>query len=215
MSLSQSNTKLFERVSSLDSDIGFQHSQKFNNALSNNPGQSLTKVSPSSSSTYFFNELDNYELDIYLKEGKNLAVRDSNGLSDPYVKVLLNGSNVYKSKTILKNLNPQWNERFTLNLTKNNRSKKNLSPSSVSINTTEGNETKILSSEYSSNSNSSEFSESSNLNALREQYDDNNNNNFGFLSKIKLKMIVYDYDRLRDDLIGSAKIDLTKLKENE
>ena len=213
MNLSNSSTKLFEKTTSIDSDLGslpnLTANTRFNKTILNNADQSLNKHSPSSA--YFFNEIENYELDIFLKEGKNLAVRDSNGLSDPYVKVLLNGSNVYKSKTILKNLNPQWNERFTLNLSKNNRSKKNLSPSSISINTAESNESKSLSSGYSSNS--SEFSESSNLNTIQEQYDDNNNNNLG-LSKIKLKLIVYDYDRLRDDLIGSAKIDLTKLKEN-
>jgi hypothetical protein len=53
----------------------------------------------------------------------------------------------------------------------------------------------------------------------------NNNNEivFGqeqlqyFLSKFKLKMFVYDYDRgfLSDDLIGYANIDLTALNENK
>lgn len=57
-----------------------------------------------------------YELRIKLKEGKNLAVRDLSGTSDPYAKFLLNGQNVYKSKIIYKNLNPQWNEEFTIKL---------------------------------------------------------------------------------------------------
>ncbi len=57
-----------------------------------------------------------YELRIKLKEGKNLAVRDLSGTSDPYAKFLLNGQNVYKSKIIFKNLNPQWHEEFTIKL---------------------------------------------------------------------------------------------------
>jgi len=57
-----------------------------------------------------------YELRIKLNEGKNLAVRDLSGTSDPYAKFLLNGQNVYKSKIIFKNLNPQWNEEFTIKL---------------------------------------------------------------------------------------------------
>ena len=47
-----------------------------------------------------------YELKINLKQGVNLAIRDITGTSDPYVKFVLNGNTVYKSKIIFKNLNP-------------------------------------------------------------------------------------------------------------
>ncbi|KAM4635711.1 multiple C2 and transmembrane domain-containing protein 1 isoform 2-T2 [Polymixia lowei] len=55
-----------------------------------------------------------YKLEIKLKSGYNLAVRDRGGSSDPYVKFKLNGKEVFRSKTIHKNLNPVWNERTTL-----------------------------------------------------------------------------------------------------
>ncbi|KAL6096423.1 mctp1 [Pungitius sinensis] len=55
-----------------------------------------------------------YKLDVELKRGRNLAVRDRGGSSDPYVKFKLAGKEVFRSKTIHKNLNPVWEERSTL-----------------------------------------------------------------------------------------------------
>ncbi|XP_055087906.1 multiple C2 and transmembrane domain-containing protein 1 isoform X1 [Periophthalmus magnuspinnatus] len=55
-----------------------------------------------------------YKLEIELKRGHNLAIRDRGGTSDPYVKFKLGGKEVFKSKTIHKNLNPVWDEKTTL-----------------------------------------------------------------------------------------------------
>ncbi|KAJ8400042.1 hypothetical protein AAFF_G00400810 [Aldrovandia affinis] len=55
-----------------------------------------------------------YELDIVLKKGQNLAIRDRGGTSDPYVKFKLSGKEVFRSKTIHKNLNPVWEEKASL-----------------------------------------------------------------------------------------------------
>ncbi|XP_063043351.1 multiple C2 and transmembrane domain-containing protein 1-like isoform X6 [Engraulis encrasicolus] len=55
-----------------------------------------------------------YQLDITLKKGNNLAIRDRGGTSDPYVKFKLGGKEVFRSKTIHKNLNPVWEEKLTL-----------------------------------------------------------------------------------------------------
>ncbi|XP_065822033.1 multiple C2 and transmembrane domain-containing protein 1 isoform X4 [Labrus bergylta] len=55
-----------------------------------------------------------YKLEIELKRGNNLAVRDRGGTSDPYVKFKLAGKEVFRSKTIHKNLNPVWEEKTTL-----------------------------------------------------------------------------------------------------
>ncbi|XP_075998450.1 multiple C2 and transmembrane domain-containing protein 2 [Genypterus blacodes] len=55
-----------------------------------------------------------YLLNINLKEGKNLVIRDKRtGTSDPYVKFKLEGKQFYKSKVMYKNLNPRWNESFS------------------------------------------------------------------------------------------------------
>uniref|UniRef100_A0A3Q2YCX9 Multiple C2 and transmembrane domain containing 1 n=1 Tax=Hippocampus comes TaxID=109280 RepID=A0A3Q2YCX9_HIPCM len=54
-----------------------------------------------------------YQLDIVLKKGNNLAIRDRT-TSDPYVKFKIAGKEVFRSKTIHKNLNPVWDERATL-----------------------------------------------------------------------------------------------------
>ncbi|KAM3870613.1 multiple C2 and transmembrane domain-containing protein 2-like [Diretmus argenteus] len=55
-----------------------------------------------------------YLLNINLKEGRNLVIRDKrSGSSDPYVKFKLEGKQFYKSKTVYKNLNPRWNESFS------------------------------------------------------------------------------------------------------
>uniref|UniRef100_A0A6Q2YS70 C2 domain-containing protein n=1 Tax=Esox lucius TaxID=8010 RepID=A0A6Q2YS70_ESOLU len=55
-----------------------------------------------------------YQLDITLNRGHNLAVRDRGGTSDPYVKFKLGGKEVFRSKTIYKNLNPVWDEGTNL-----------------------------------------------------------------------------------------------------
>ncbi|XP_077417001.1 multiple C2 and transmembrane domain-containing protein 1 isoform X2 [Vanacampus margaritifer] len=55
-----------------------------------------------------------YQLDIVLRKGNNLAIRDRTGTSDPYVKFKIAGKEVFRSKTIHKNLNPVWDERATL-----------------------------------------------------------------------------------------------------
>ncbi|KAK5878354.1 hypothetical protein CesoFtcFv8_023766 [Champsocephalus esox] len=57
-----------------------------------------------------------YKLEIDLKRGNNLAVRDRGGSSDPYVKFKLSGKEVFRSKTIHKNLNPVWDEKTTITL---------------------------------------------------------------------------------------------------
>ncbi|XP_072228800.1 multiple C2 and transmembrane domain-containing protein 1-like isoform X1 [Leuresthes tenuis] len=55
-----------------------------------------------------------YKLEIELKRGHNLAIRDRGGTSDPYVKFKLAGKEVFRSKIIHKNLNPVWDEKMTL-----------------------------------------------------------------------------------------------------
>ncbi|KAJ8262996.1 hypothetical protein COCON_G00154530 [Conger conger] len=55
-----------------------------------------------------------YQLDIVLKRGNNLAIRDRGGTSDPYVKFKISGKEVFRSRTISKNLNPVWEESVSL-----------------------------------------------------------------------------------------------------
>ncbi|XP_075693269.1 multiple C2 and transmembrane domain-containing protein 1 isoform X1 [Rhinoderma darwinii] len=55
-----------------------------------------------------------YQLDVILKRGSNLAARDRGGTSDPYVKFKIGGKEVFRSKTIHKNLNPVWEEKVSL-----------------------------------------------------------------------------------------------------
>ncbi|TRY76651.1 hypothetical protein TCAL_04074 [Tigriopus californicus] len=57
-----------------------------------------------------------FHLHVHLKQGYDLAARDSNGTSDPYVKFLIKGKVVHKTKTIYKDLNPFWDEQFVLNI---------------------------------------------------------------------------------------------------
>ena len=55
-----------------------------------------------------------YHLHVCLRTGRDLVARDSGGTSDPYVKFYWRGKQVYKSKTIDKELNPVWDESFIL-----------------------------------------------------------------------------------------------------
>ena len=55
-----------------------------------------------------------YHLHVCLRNGRELIAKDSSGTSDPYVKFYWRGKQVYKSKTIDKDLNPVWDESFIL-----------------------------------------------------------------------------------------------------
>ena len=130
-----------------------------------------------------------YELNIYLKEGKKLAIRDIGGSSDPYAKFTLNGVSVFKSKIVFKNLNPIWSERFSVKLlpfAAQSKQQQQQQPQQQSP-----------------------LSPDSSVGAVADQLE-------AYLAKYKLKVVVYDYDRgfLADDLIGYANIDLSTLKES-
>uniref|UniRef100_A0A914BY18 C2 domain-containing protein n=1 Tax=Acrobeloides nanus TaxID=290746 RepID=A0A914BY18_9BILA len=55
-----------------------------------------------------------FQLKIHLKEGHSLVVRDASGSSDPYVKFLYRDKEIYKSNTVYRSLNPNWDEEFRL-----------------------------------------------------------------------------------------------------
>lgn len=57
---------------------------------------------------------EGFMLDIILKEGRDLVVRDSCGTSDPYVKFKIGDKQFYRSRTVFRNLNPKWNEKFSI-----------------------------------------------------------------------------------------------------
>lgn len=48
------------------------------------------------------------------RKANKLASMDSNGLSDPFVEIVLHKDLVIKTKTINKSVDPVWNESFTL-----------------------------------------------------------------------------------------------------
>ena len=51
-------------------------------------------------------------LRVKLTHAIGLKSMDSNGFSDPYCKLTF-GKTTFKSKTIMKSLNPRWDETFT------------------------------------------------------------------------------------------------------
>ncbi|CCD68502.2 C2 domain-containing protein [Caenorhabditis elegans] len=53
-------------------------------------------------------------MEVRLKNGEDLPVKDASGSSDPYVKFRYKDNIVYKSGTIFKNLNPSWDEEFQM-----------------------------------------------------------------------------------------------------
>ncbi|KAM8872642.1 uncharacterized protein ACB058_004514 isoform 1-T1 [Synchiropus picturatus] len=71
------------------------------------PGSSVAADRALSSSGMF-------KVEVELKRGHNLAIRDRGGSSDPYVKIKLGGKEVYRSRTIHRNLNPVWDEKTTI-----------------------------------------------------------------------------------------------------
>ncbi|XP_062985673.1 multiple C2 and transmembrane domain-containing protein 1 isoform X3 [Elgaria multicarinata webbii] len=81
--------------------LPFGHNKRINPAGTSNAELSLTDPGM-------------YQLDITLKRGHNLAARDRRGTSDPYVKFKIGGKEIFRSKTIHKNLNPVWEERSSI-----------------------------------------------------------------------------------------------------
>ncbi|XP_071658233.1 multiple C2 and transmembrane domain-containing protein 1 isoform X6 [Patagioenas fasciata] len=77
-------------------------------------GSERTKLLGKSNADFPSGEPGMYQLDITLKRGQNLAARDRGGTSDPYVKFKLGGKEVFRSKTIHKNLNPVWEEKASI-----------------------------------------------------------------------------------------------------
>ncbi|XP_046657711.1 multiple C2 and transmembrane domain-containing protein-like [Daphnia pulicaria] len=57
-----------------------------------------------------------FRLHVVLKQGRDLAAKDSCGTSDPYVKFKLGNKVIYRSKTIHRDLNPIWEEDFDIYL---------------------------------------------------------------------------------------------------
>uniref|UniRef100_A0A8C7IYL9 Multiple C2 and transmembrane domain-containing protein 1 n=1 Tax=Oncorhynchus kisutch TaxID=8019 RepID=A0A8C7IYL9_ONCKI len=76
--------------------------------------QGINIVEPSNAETALVTNPGMYQLDIILKKGHNLAIRDRGGTSDPYVKFKIGGKEVFRSRTINKNLNPVWDEKVSL-----------------------------------------------------------------------------------------------------
>ena len=54
-----------------------------------------------------------YWSELCIERGIDLAAKDINCTSDPYVKVLYGTEEKYTTNIISKNLNPIWNEKFT------------------------------------------------------------------------------------------------------
>ncbi|KAG7481312.1 hypothetical protein MATL_G00065350 [Megalops atlanticus] len=99
----------FEKLVVDDSAVGDPEEQLRKNASDsgiNIVGPSNAEPAPASPGMY--------QLDIVLKKGHNLAIRDRGGTSDPYVKFKIAGKEVFRSHTIHKNLNPVWDEKVSL-----------------------------------------------------------------------------------------------------
>lgn len=59
-----------------------------------------------------------YFFTIKIREAKGLPACDMNGLSDPYVTLVMDKKQIAKTRTIYEDLNPVWNETFELTITR-------------------------------------------------------------------------------------------------
>ena len=90
--------------------------------LSSASFQSLQSSTPSKvSSTSYRPNIKNIELDITIFRARNLIANDGSLFgkkksSDPYVRIFWGGEKCGKTKAIGKNLSPEWNENFKINV---------------------------------------------------------------------------------------------------
>ena len=54
-----------------------------------------------------------YWTEVRIERGKDLAVKDISGTSDPYIKIFYGSEEKYITSVVEKTLNPIWNETFT------------------------------------------------------------------------------------------------------
>jgi len=54
-----------------------------------------------------------YDVEVNIVKGEGLKAADTDGKSDPLVKVKAHGT-TFQTKAIKHNLNPEWNEKFDL-----------------------------------------------------------------------------------------------------
>ncbi|XP_073960908.1 multiple C2 domain and transmembrane region protein isoform X3 [Choristoneura fumiferana] len=85
------------------------------------PPADLLQLEPDESQRHREQQLRQYsffQLRVHLKRGQNLVAMDKNGLlsgtSDPYVKFKVGGRLLHKSKIVYRDLNPVWDECFTV-----------------------------------------------------------------------------------------------------
>lgn len=62
--------------------------------------------------------MEDPKVEIWVKGGSNLAKKDWNGKSDPYVLVYLDDVLLMQTKVVWANLNPVWNEKWGVTLKK-------------------------------------------------------------------------------------------------
>nr|CAH0111794.1 unnamed protein product [Daphnia galeata] len=114
--VSISSKHTFTPHSSLDhpsSSADFKHGM-----VSTMPATSVSSLPPLTSMQQpgSIQLLGPFRLHVVLKQGRDLAAKDSCGTSDPYVKFKLGSKVIYRSKTVYRDLNPIWEEDFDVHL---------------------------------------------------------------------------------------------------
>lgn len=76
-----------------------------------NQSSSLSSVLTNTSSPTNHSLDQIYWIELTIERGKDLAIKDLNGTSDPYVKVFYGTGEKYTTNIVYKSLNPIWNEK--------------------------------------------------------------------------------------------------------
>lgn len=104
------NAKLDDRLLSVHSSPIICSNEIPSQSTESNAQQELNRQSRE----FALRQYSFFQLKVHLKSGQNLIAKDKSGTSDPYVKFKYGGKLLYKSKTIYRDLNPTWDEVFTL-----------------------------------------------------------------------------------------------------
>ena len=103
------NTRAIHSSRGNSTKVNDPPAQRARTALNESSSLSSVLTNTSSPTNHSLEQI--YWIELTIERGKDLAIKDLNGTSDPYVKVFYGTGEKYTTNIVYKSLNPIWNEK--------------------------------------------------------------------------------------------------------